>query len=89
MQKQNERLIQGTSGSWNLSFGAVRIHNAHLQGGRGVGANCPVCNEGLGGALAPTPAREKPDTVDEVDKGDGTDKEGDTTPPPDPWADWR
>ncbi len=89
MQKQNDLVVQGSGQHWMLSFGAVRIHNDHVQGGRRTITGCSVCEEGLGGALAATTRVEKPLDGEKVVEGDGADKEGDAASPPDPWADWR
>ncbi len=77
--------VQSEGISWRLSFKAVRVHNAHLQIGQRTGTNCPVCAEGLGGAMAAIKEVEKPVDSDEVAEGDGSDKKDDSPPS---YSDW-
>ncbi len=84
MPGSNDKDIQGEGGDRMLNFGAVRVHNNHLQGGRTTGRGCLVCSEGLEGALSPIPeAEDKPEVVE----SDGGDEKGDTPPPSDSWPD--
>ncbi len=85
MQKEDERPIPGEGPSWRLSLRAVRFHNSHLQAGKGTGANCSICSEGLGGALAEIKETPKPADKDEVAPSDGDNKEGDS---PSSYSDW-
>ena len=64
-----------------LRFGAVRIHNAHLQSGKLTRDACGVCSEGLEGAVAAPPKVEEPAKADEVAEGGGDHEEGDTSSP--------
>ena len=89
MPEQNDSSIQSQGASWRLSFGAVRVHNSHLQSGRGSAPGCSVCSQGLVGLMAEDAPREKPSDENEVDKSDRTDEKEDSTSPPDPWVDWR
>ncbi len=89
MQKQDDKSVQGAGVNWVLSLGAVRVHNDHLQGGQRSSAGCGVCQEGLGGALAPLANRKEPVEDEKVVESGGADKEADAAPSHDPWPDWR
>ncbi len=74
MSRQDDKPIQGESEHRVLNFGAVRVHNRHIQGGRQTGRACGVCERELEGFMALSPVGDK---TDEVASGDGVDKEGD------------
>ncbi len=74
MSRPDDNSVQSPGRDRVLRFGAVRIHNGHLQSGRQVTNGCPVCTEGLESALAAVAA---PEREAEVDKGDGGDEEDD------------
>ncbi len=76
MSRQDDESVQGPGGDRVLNFGAVRVHNGHLQSGRTVTVGCLICSEGLEGALAtPPPPAEEPEVV----KSNGGDESGDPT----------
>lgn len=71
--------VQNARGARVLNFGALRIHNVHLQSGRTDSRGCRVCSEGLASVLAKVEdggSREPP-----VAESGGTDEE-ETAPPP-------
>ena len=75
MPRQDDQFVQGEGDDRRLSFGAVRVHNGHLQSGRRVTAGCIICVEGLEGALAEVTPPKRPA---EVAEGDGADEEEDS-----------
>ncbi len=79
MPRSNDVVIQGESSDRMLNFGAVRIHNRHLQEKLPSSISCPVCGEGLEGVMAPLGPRNAPA---EVVEGNGTDEEEDPAFPP-------
>ncbi len=83
MQRQNGQPVQSASDDRVLSLRAVRIHNAHISGGKYSTTTCPVCSQGLEGFMA-SPALVAPP---EVAEGDGDDKEGNPPSPRSPWDD--
>ncbi len=87
MPKKTTGFVSGESVEWRLSFGKVRIHNDHLSIGQEISSRCLICSQGLACALARLEEPEQPAAKDDVDKGDGTDKDGDATPPLDNWYD--
>lgn len=89
MQKQTGRTVQGAGLDRRLSFSAVRVHNDHLQSGRRTGSACPICENGLGGALETIEETRAPDSSDEVATDSGTDEEEDAPPSPRTWDDPR
>ena len=70
-----DSVVQSESAGRMLSFGAVRVHNLHLQGGRSYRKDCRICGEGLDGALEE--AAWQPTEGPEVAESDGADEEGD------------
>ncbi len=86
MQGKNESTVQSESVDWRLSFGAVRFHNHHLQIRRKVSPVCPICQQGLDGAMERVEVVEKPDKKDEVAKSDGADDKPDATSSYSDWA---
>ncbi len=79
MQGQDATPISSSGGDRVLSFGPMRIHNAHVQIGQPKASGCGVCSQGLESIMAAAPVvQEKPEVV----AGDGDDKEGDASPPP-------
>ena len=86
MSRQDAEPVQGAGDHRVLRVGAVRVHNGHLQMGRGYTAGCGVCAEGLEGALAPfAPVPGKP----AVAEGDGADEEEDPALASGSWEDSR
>ena len=73
MPRQNDVLVQSEGGDRMLSFGAVRVHNGHLQSGRKVVRGCDICTQGLEGAMAPDATFEEKPEVAESDGGDEED----------------
>ena len=87
MQQKTVGVVPSEGGDWRLSFRAVRVHYSHLSGGKTELGGCPICEEGLGGALARIAAEGKPAEAAEMDPGNGADEGGDPAPSPDGWAD--
>ena len=84
MPRQDVDAVQSAGGDRLLDFGSVRVHNGHLQSGVTATTGCRVCQEGLEGFMATTPApKEKP----KVAEGDGTDAEDDSALASSRWAD--
>lgn len=75
MQRPIEGPIPTPSEQWMLSSRAMRIHYLHLQGDpRRPSQRCPICGQGMEGALAKVvPTERDPDGVAE---SSGTDEEG-------------
>ncbi len=88
MQRSIDGNVQGQSAEWRLSFGAVRVHNSHLQGGKSRQQGCGICEKGLGGAMAKIEGEGKSDSEDEVVEGDGVDEKANTSPSYSDWADY-
>ena len=80
MSRQTDELVPGEGSTRVLNFRAVRLHNLHLRSGRKTDFGCPVCSEGLEGAVAEIAKR--PATEPEVAEGDGVNEEEDPPPPP-------
>lgn len=81
MQGQDKGQVQESSVYGRLNLGAVRLHDRHLQGGFRKAVGCPVCEEGLDGAIAKVEMRRPVDKPDGLAKSDGTDEGGDSAPP--------
>ena len=79
MPGSNDQSIQGPSDHRLLDFGAVRVHNRHLQGGRAESRGCNICSSGLEGVMPEIP---KAEVKVEVAESDGGDAEGNAAPPP-------
>ncbi len=86
MPRQDDELVQGEGDHRVLHFGAVRVHNNHLQSGRTSSRGCPVCSEGLEGFMPSVPSVE---VNPEVDASNGGDEERDPTPSSGSWDDPR
>ncbi len=65
----------------SLSLKAVLLHDAHLQKGVGHSEKCPICRQGLEGALEAPQKDATPDRDDEMVPSPGGDTEGPATPP--------
>ncbi len=76
MSGQNDKPIQSTGQHRVLNFGAVRVHNRHLQSGRQTGRGCGVCEGELEGFMALSTGRDK---SDEMAPGDGANEKGDSS----------
>ncbi len=87
MQEKTESTVQGEGGDRRLLFGAVRVHNAHLQGGRTAVVGCGVCSQGLAGAMGQIAQERTGDKPVEVAPRDGADGEGDSASPHSSWED--
>lgn len=74
MQRPDDGLVQSPGGDRVLRFGAVRLHNGHIQSGRAHLHGCAICSSQLEGALETVAPVQKP----KVAESDGGDKEGDT-----------
>ncbi len=83
MQKPDVELVPAESGERRLNFGAVRLHNSHLQSGLKNKQGCGLCSQGLEGITSPVMEAKRPDPKPEVDQGDGGDAERDPAPSPD------
>jgi len=69
-----------------LDYGAVRVHDSHIQGGQRTSLSCRLCGEGLAGLVAPVEAERAGDSGDAVAEGDGADKKGDAASPSGDWG---
>ncbi len=58
-----------------LSVRAVLVHDAHLQAGFRTSEGCPICGQGLEGALEKVTERGPRRGVDEVAESGGADEE--------------
>ncbi len=81
LQRSYDGTVQSARGDRVLKVGPVLVHNAHIQAGRATGSGCPICLQGLEGALA-TSIQDRLDAAKpEVVEGDGADGSGDPSPP--------
>ena len=69
MQRPNDESVQSEGDYRVLNFGAVRIHNGHLQSGKRTTLGCRVCQKGLEGVMETPARREKPAEVAPRDGG--------------------
>ena len=86
MQRSNDESVQSPGGDRVLKFGAVRVHNGHLQTGVSTTRGCSVCSQGLEGVMEAVAESEK---EPEVVKGNGSDSEDDAPLALSSWADSR
>lgn len=77
-----DKPVSRASGDRVLDFGAVRIHNNHIQSGQTTRTACAVCGQGMEAVFSTPQEVPARDTPDEVVPGDGDDKTGDAPPPP-------
>ncbi len=68
-----------------LDFGAVRLHQRHIQGGRRTVSECRLCEEGLAG-ISQVVERKPAPVEAKVAEDHGGDEEEDASPPLDSWA---
>lgn len=85
MQGPDEVIVQDARGDGVLRFGAMRVHNLHLQGGVAKAKTCALCARGLESILAKGEGIPAPAT--KVAEGDGGDQEDDTASSSGDWAD--
>ncbi len=86
MPEQTTSGISSEGVDRRLSFRTVRVHNNHLSVGQVTNSRCGICSEGLESALEIVAQPEKRADKDEVDKGDGADKDRDSASSYDYWA---
>ncbi len=83
MQGPKQDEIQKDSVLRVLDFGAVWVHNNHIQSGFKTARACAMCTKGLDGAYAPFESAKPVGEPVAVSTGDGDDKAGDPPSAPD------
>ena len=81
MQGPNTEPIQKPRVSRRLDTGAVYLHHNHISGGFTTAKRCPMCAEGLAGAITETKEAPAGNSKDGVAKGDGANEAGNPAPP--------
>ncbi len=82
-EKQSE--VQSYSEERSIDYGAVRIHDDHLQSGLRKVKRCRLCSEGLGGFYAPPREAQSVDEKPGVVKSGGADEKEDAALAPVDW----
>ncbi len=76
MPKKDDSVVQSPGLDWSLDYRAVRVHDSHVSGGVRSSNQCPLCLEGLAGAMAPLQEKSAGYLEDGVAEGDGADEGG-------------
>ncbi len=85
MQGQDEGPLQSEGDYRRLSYGAVRVHDAHLSRGQPTSRTCGLCGSGLESAFSEVQGWTTRPPEDGVDESDGGDEGGDAASSPGGW----
>lgn len=78
MPRPHTEQVQKAGVIRRLNVGALFVHDNHISGGFRKAKGCPVCGQGLAGAIEVTQEVRAAGREDAVAPGDGADQKGDT-----------